>query len=134
MKVLVTGNLGYIGTVMVPFLLKAGHEVSGCDCDLYRRCTYPGGGRIIEVPTLRKDIRDLSVTDLKGFDAVIHLAALSNDPLGNLNPELTFQINHKGSVHVAELAKKAACSVSYLLRLAATMGPRARTWWMKRAI
>ncbi len=107
MKVLVTGNLGYIGTVMVPFLLKAGHEVSGCDCDLYRRCTYPGGGRIIEVPTLRKDIRDLSVTDLKGFDAVIHLAALSNDPLGNLNPELTFQINHKGSVHVAELAKKA---------------------------
>ena len=107
MKVLVTGNLGYIGTVMVPILLEAGHEVSGCDCDLYRRCTYAGGGSIREVPTLRKDIRDLSVTDLKGFDAVIHLAALSNDPLGNLNPELTFQINGKGSIHVAELAKKA---------------------------
>ena len=107
MKVLVTGNLGYIGTVMVPLLLKAGHEVSGCDCDLYRRCTYAGGGSITEVPTLRKDVRDLSVSDLKGFDAVIHLAALSNDPLGNLNPELTFQVNHKGSVHVAELSKKA---------------------------
>jgi nucleoside-diphosphate-sugar epimerase len=92
---------------MVPHLLKAGHEVFGCDCDLYRRCTYAGGHSIIEVPTLRKDVRDLSVTDLKGFDAVIHLAALSNDPLGNLNPELTFQINHEGSVHVAGLAKKA---------------------------
>ena len=65
------------------------------------------GAALLTFRTLRKDVRDLSVSDLKGFDAVIHLAALSNDPLGNLNPELTFQINHKASVHVAELSKKA---------------------------
>lgn len=107
MKALVTGNLGYIGTVMVPLLLKAGHEVHGCDSDFYRRCTFSCGGAMVDVPTLARDIRDLTVGDLEGFEAVIHLAALSNDPLGNLNPEITYEINHKGSVRVAELAKKA---------------------------
>jgi nucleoside-diphosphate-sugar epimerase len=107
MKVLVTGHLGYIGTVMVPMLLAAGHDVTGCDSDLYERCTYDVGGKIAAVPAYRKDVRDVTVGDLAGFDAVIHLAALSNDPLGDLNPDVTYSINHRASVRLAELAKKA---------------------------
>lgn len=107
MKILVTGHLGYIGTVMVPVLLQAGHEVIGCDSDLYERCTYEAGGRITDVPMLRKDIRDVTAADLTGVDAVIHLAALSNDPLSNINPDVTFSINHRGSVHLARMAKEA---------------------------
>jgi len=107
MKVLVSGHLGYIGTVMVPMLLQAGHEAVGCDSDLYERCTYAAGGKIVSVPALRKDIRDVVAADLKGIDAVIHLAALSNDPLGDLNPEVTFSINHQGSVSLAKAAKEA---------------------------
>src|SRR5258706_880843 len=106
MKVLVTGHLGYIGTVMVPMLAQAGHDVSGCDSDFYRRCTFAAGGEIFNVPTMSKDIRDLTAADVEGFDAVIHLAALSNDPLGNLNPDITYDINHRASVRLAELAKK----------------------------
>jgi nucleoside-diphosphate-sugar epimerase len=107
MKVLVTGHLGYIGTVMVPMLLKAGHDVTGCDSDLYARCTYWEGGEIAAVPRVQKDIRDIALGDLKGFDAIIHLAALSNDPLGDLNPDVTYSINHRAGVRLAELAKKA---------------------------
>ena len=107
MRVLVTGHLGYIGTVMVPMLIKAGHEVVGLDSDLYQSCTFEAGGEITEVPHIRKDVRDADVRDLDGFDAVIHLAALSNDPLGNLNPDTTYSINHRGSVHLARLAKAA---------------------------
>jgi nucleoside-diphosphate-sugar epimerase len=107
MKVLVSGHLGYIGTVMVPMLLQAGHETVGCDSDLYERCTYAAGGKIVSIPALRKDIRDVVAADLEGIDAVIHLAALSNDPLGDLNPEVTFSINHRGSVSLAKAAKEA---------------------------
>jgi nucleoside-diphosphate-sugar epimerase len=105
MRLLVTGHLGYIGTVMTPLLLKEGHEVVGLDSDLYSRCTFGSG--IANVPSIRKDIREVEVSDLKGFEAVLHLAALSNDPLGNLNPDLTFDINHRASVRLAECAKKA---------------------------
>jgi nucleoside-diphosphate-sugar epimerase len=105
MKVLVTGHLGYIGTVLTPMLSRAGHEVVGVDSDLYRGCTF--GEEPAPVPGMRKDIRDVTVEDLRGFDAVLHLAALSNDPLGNLNPELTFEINHRASVQLAERAKRA---------------------------
>jgi nucleoside-diphosphate-sugar epimerase len=107
MRVLVTGHRGYIGTVMVPMLLDAGHEVTGYDSDLYERCTFAIGGSIADVPSLRKDVRDVTVDDLVGFDAVIHLAALSNDPLGDLNPEITYDINHRASVRLATLAKRA---------------------------
>jgi nucleoside-diphosphate-sugar epimerase len=88
-------------------LIGAGHEVTGYDSDLYERCTYDAGGRQILVPAIRKDIRDVTPHDLEGFDAVIHLAALSNDPLGNLNPDITYEINHRGSVNVARAAKQA---------------------------
>ena len=107
MHVLVTGHLGYIGTVLTPMLVNAGHKVTGLDSDLYSRCTYVAGGEIREVPTIRKDVRDVEAADLVGFDAVLHLAALSNDPLGNLKPGITDEINHRASVRIAELAKKA---------------------------
>ena len=103
MRVLVTGHLGYIGTVMVPMLLAAGHEVVGLDSNLYENCTFAAGGSIVDVPHVRKDVRDVEVADFDGIDAVIHLAALSNDPLGNLNPEITYDINHRGSVQLAGL-------------------------------
>jgi nucleoside-diphosphate-sugar epimerase len=107
MKVFLTGHLGYIGTVMTPMLLAAGHDVTGCDSDFYGRCTFEQGGPIASVPTIFKDIRDLRPDDLEGYDAVIHLAALSNDPLSDLNRDATYAINHRGSVHVAETAKSA---------------------------
>ncbi|MBE9166045.1 SDR family oxidoreductase [Pleurocapsales cyanobacterium LEGE 06147] len=105
MRILVTGHKGYIGTVMVPMLLKKGYEVVGLDSDLYQRSTFGDG--IVEIPELRKDIRDVELKDLEGFEAVLHLAGLSNDPLGNLNPNLTHEINYLASVQLAKLAKQA---------------------------
>jgi nucleoside-diphosphate-sugar epimerase len=107
MHVLVTGHRGYVGTVMVPILLEAGHAVTGCDSELYERCSFGPGGPIAEVPGLRKDVRDMSPGDLEGFDAVIHLAALSNDPLSDLNPDITYDVNHRASVRLARMAKQA---------------------------
>ena len=108
MRVLVTGSNGYIGSVLVPLLFKGGHEVQGLDSDLYAECTY--GPSFPKFPFLRKDIRDVDLSDLKGYDAVIHLAALSNDPLSDLNPDLTFEINHAASVRLATLARGAGVS------------------------
>jgi len=113
MRVLVTGNNGYIGTVMVPMLLAEGFEVTGLDSDLFEGCIFGDAsvsGAISNIPYLRKDIRDVKLADLKGIDAVVHLCALSNDPLGNLNPKVTYEINHEGSVRLAKLAKKAGVS------------------------
>src|SRR5262245_46723708 len=107
MRVLVTGHQGYIGTVMTPMLLAAGHDVVGLDSDLYKRCTFAAGGEIVTVPSLSKDTRDVAPRDLDGFDAIIHLAALSNDPLGDLNPGLTYDINHLAGVRIAKMAKEA---------------------------
>jgi len=107
MRVLLTGHLGYIGTVLTPMLIQAGHEVVGFDSDLYALCTFSSGGEIYHVPTIRKDVRDAELADFSNFDAVLHLAALSNDPLGDLRPEITYQINHRASVHLATLAKRA---------------------------
>ena len=105
MKVLVTGHAGYIGTVLVPMFVQAGHEVVGLDTQLYRECTF--GAEPARVAEITKDLRDVETSDLEGFDAVVHLAALSNDPLGNLDPQLTFDINHLGSVRLARKAKEA---------------------------
>src|SRR5262245_55604765 len=107
MRVLVTGHLGYIGAVMVPMLQRSGHEVIGLDSDLYERCTFAVGGTIADVPHVRKDVRNVDRGDVYGIDAVIHLAALSNDPLGNLHAETTYSINHRASVRLAWLAKQA---------------------------
>lgn len=105
MNVLVTGHRGFIGTVMVPILLREGHQVTGLDTDLYRYCTY--GDEPVDVPSIDKDVRDVQKADLQGFDAIVHLAALSNDPLGNINPDLTYDINHRASVNIAEMARDA---------------------------
>jgi len=110
MRVLVTGNHGYIGAVMVPMLQAAGFEVCGLDSDLFEGCVFGDAsvtGEISNIPYLRKDIRDIELADLKGVDAVVHLCALSNDPLGNLNPKITYEINHEGSVKLAKLSKEA---------------------------
>ena len=110
MRVLVTGNRGYIGTVMVPMLQREGFDVVGLDSDLFDGCTFGDksiGGGIPDIPYVRKDIRDVELCDLREIDAVVHLAALSNDPLGNINPDMTYEINHKASVRLAKLAKKA---------------------------
>jgi nucleoside-diphosphate-sugar epimerase len=106
MRVLVTGNLGYIGTIMTPMLVQSGHEVVGLDSDLYARCTFSYAGEIHEVPTIHKDVRDVETEDLIGVDAVLHLAALSNDPLGNMKPGLTDEINHHASLRIAKIAKE----------------------------
>ncbi|MBV6451632.1 MAG: GDP-L-fucose synthase [Anaerolineales bacterium] len=108
MRILVTGHNGYIGTILAPILMNEGHQVVGMDSDLYRRCTF--GDETAHIDELRKDIRDVELADLDGFDAIIHLAALSNDPLGNLNPRLTYEINHIASVRLAELAKQVGVS------------------------
>jgi nucleoside-diphosphate-sugar epimerase len=105
MKILLTGHKGYIGAVAGPLLQSAGHEVVGLDADFFAGCDF--GPAPTEIPGIRKDMRDLDEGDLRGFDAVVHLAALSNDPLGNLDPQLTYEINHLASVRLAELSKAA---------------------------
>ena len=90
---------------MVPMLIDKGYDVVGLDTDLYARSTFGSG--IVEVPELKKDIRDIELKDVEGFEAVLHLAGLSNDPLGNLNPKLTEEINYQASVELAKLAKQA---------------------------
>jgi nucleoside-diphosphate-sugar epimerase len=105
MRVLVTGHKGYVGTVMVPMLVDAGHEVVGLDTNLYAAATY-GQEAPNNITEIIKDVRDVEAADLKGFDGIIHLAGLSNDPLGDLNPDLTYEINHLASVRLAKLAKE----------------------------
>jgi nucleoside-diphosphate-sugar epimerase len=110
MKVLVTGHRGYVGSVMVPMLLEEGYDVVGLDIDLYRRSTFGAESQLVDVPQIEKDLRDIEARDLEGIDAVFHLAALSNDPLGDLNEELTYDINWRASVKLAEAAKAAGVS------------------------
>jgi nucleoside-diphosphate-sugar epimerase len=105
MRVLVTGSRGYIGAVLVPMLLKAGHDVVGADTDYYSRCTFAGD--LADVPTRKADVRDASWSELSGCQAVIHLAGLSNDPLGDYKPALTEDINFRASVRLAQMAKRA---------------------------
>jgi nucleoside-diphosphate-sugar epimerase len=105
MKILLTGHKGYIGAVAGPVLRSAGHDVVGLDTDLYANCDF--GDVTSDIPEICKDLRDLTRADLTGFDAVLHFAALSNDPVGNLNPQLTYDINHLASVNLAKLAKEA---------------------------
>ena len=110
MRLLVTGHRGYIGAVLVPLLLEAGHDVTGLDTDLYDGCDF---GPLTEVPTIGRDVRDVrdvTSTDLEGFEAVLHLAAVSNDPVGELYADTTYDINERASVHLAREARAAGVS------------------------
>ncbi|MEN3271065.1 SDR family oxidoreductase [Pseudonocardia sp.] len=106
MRILLTGHQGYLGTVMAPILTAAGHELTGLDSGLFADCVL-GSLDTPDVPGLRTDLRDVRVEQLQGFDAVVHMAALSNDPLGSLAPEITYDINHHASTRLARLAKEA---------------------------
>ena len=108
MRILLTGSRGYIGSVMAPLMVAAGHDVVGLDTDLYRRSTFGPWRETIR--TIETDVRAVDASDLEGFDAVAHLAALSNDPLGDLDPELTYEINHLASVRLAVVAREAGVS------------------------
>ena len=105
MRVLLTGHQGFIGAVAVPMLIDAGHEVVGLDSGLFDDCRF-GSEEPPEVPAIRKDFRDVAPLDLEGFDAILHPAALSNDPLGNIDGDLTYDINLEGSVRLAKTAKE----------------------------
>ncbi len=105
MRVLVTGHDGYVGCLLVPLLRRAGHDVAGLDSGLYAGCAL--GREPDPVPAVARDIRDVQPGDLGGIDAVAHLAGISNDPLGDLNPEITYDVNHVGTVQLARAAKAA---------------------------
>jgi nucleoside-diphosphate-sugar epimerase len=108
MRVLLTGHQGYLGTVMAPLLAEAGHEVIGLDSGLFADCVL--GPPPNDPPGYRVDLRDVTAKQLSGVDAVVHLGALSNDPLGSLDPNLTYDVNHHASVRLARLAKDAGVS------------------------
>ncbi len=115
MRVLVTGTEGYLGCLLAPLLLEDGHDVVGLDTGYYK-AGWLCPGPLADSPhgvaprSLIKDIRDVTVADLRGVDAVVHMAELSNDPIGDLIGDVTFEVNHRGSVHLAECAKRAGVS------------------------
>jgi len=104
LRILLTGSRGYIGVVLAPMLEQAGHDVVGFDNDLFENCDF--GPAPKPIPTIRKDVRDVDPRDLESFEAVLHLAGISNDPLGDMNPACTYEINYHASVRLAQLAKQ----------------------------
>jgi len=104
-RVLVTGDRGYIGAVLVPFFRSNGHEVVGLDAGWYEGCDFGAITDIARTPP--RDIRDVTAEELEGFDAIVHLAAISNDPIGHLNPYATYSVNADGAIHIAAMAKQA---------------------------
>ncbi len=106
MKILVTGTEGYLGSLLPPLLIEKGHEVIGVDTGFYK-AGWLYNGTAVTAKTLSKDIRNIDKEDLQGVEAIVHMAELSNDPTGQLAPNITYEINHKGSIRLAELAKLA---------------------------
>jgi nucleoside-diphosphate-sugar epimerase len=104
MRILVTGHRGYIGSLLVDRVKAAGHDVVGVDTELYEECTF-GGNTLSKIPTIDRDIRELSRSDLEGIDGIAHLAGVCNDPLGDLLPDTTYDINYAATVRLAEIAK-----------------------------
>jgi nucleoside-diphosphate-sugar epimerase len=107
MNILITGTEGYLGSLLAPVLMERGHEVTGLDTGYYK-AGYLYNAKGNAPHTLAKDIRHVTLDDLRGFDAVVHMAELSNDPLGELDPDITYEINHKGTLHLANTAKAAS--------------------------
>ena len=125
-RVLVTGHRGYIGAVLVPLLLERGFEVAGCDTGLFDACAFEG--EPVPVPDLARDIRQLVRADFEGFDAVIHLAGLSNDPLGSFRPAVTFAINCDAAVRVASLAREAGVARFLFASTCSVYGAAGEDW------
>jgi nucleoside-diphosphate-sugar epimerase len=109
MRIFVTGSDGYLGSLLTPLLMEAGHEVTGCDTGFYNE-GWLFNDLQPRPQTLRKDIRAITVEDLRGYDAIVHMAELSNDPAGELAPDITYEINHRGSVRLARMAREANVS------------------------
>jgi nucleoside-diphosphate-sugar epimerase len=127
MKILVTGHSGYIGSVLTPLLINAGHEVVGIDSELFQECTF-GQDDGADVRCLNIDIRELGPVHLRGFDAVVHLAGVCNDPMGDLLPETTHEINHAATVRLAELAKKAGVKRFVFSSTCSVYGASSQDW------
>jgi nucleoside-diphosphate-sugar epimerase len=126
-RVLVTGHHGYIGAILVPLLVDAGHDVVGLDTYLYADCDF-GEDTTPAVPVIRKDVRDVLTDDLEDFEAVLHLAALSNDPIGDLNPECTYAVNHRAAVSLAGAAKRAGVERYLFSSSCSLYGAADRDW------
>ncbi|MEO1188557.1 MAG: SDR family oxidoreductase [Pseudomonadota bacterium] len=131
MKVMVTGHMGYVGAVLVPMLLERGHYVAGMDSGLFRDCAF--GAQTPPSRDLRVDIRNASAEDLAGFDAVIHLAALSNDPLGEIDPHLTHEINTVATEDLARAAKAAGASRFLFSSSCSSYGASGDAWLTEEA-
>jgi nucleoside-diphosphate-sugar epimerase len=127
MKVLVTGHRGYIGSILTQMLLEAGHEVVGIDTDLYGRCTF-GSDPTLVAPSIDCDIRELSSSHLRTFDAILHLAGVCNDPLGDLLPETTFSINERATIRLAELAVEAGVQRFIFSSTCSVYGAAVQDW------
>jgi nucleoside-diphosphate-sugar epimerase len=135
-RVLVTGHHGYIGSVLVPLFTAAGHDVVGLDTYLYEGCDFtpetaaepPAETSAEPAAAIRKDIRDVTAADLEGFHAVVHLAALSNDPMGELNPRCTYAVNHEASVTLARAAKQAGVERFLFSSSCSLYGAAERDW------
>jgi nucleoside-diphosphate-sugar epimerase len=119
MRVLVDGDRGYIGSVLVPFVEEAGHEVVGLDVGWYDGCDFGAQPEGYEQRT--GDIRDVTPDEVEGFDAIIHLAAISNDPIGHLSPEATYSVNARGAVHMAQMPRRLGSLVFSSRRRARSM-------------
>lgn len=131
MRILVTGCHGYIGSVLSPLLEGAGYEVLGLDADFFKSCVH--GEKPPAFRSLKRDLREVAADDLIGIDAVVHLAALSNDPLGNLDAELTYDINHRASIQLARLAKEAGVSRFVFSSSCSTYGASGDDWLTEAA-
>ena len=124
MRVLVTGSHGYIGSVVAPLLAEAGHDVVGLDTFFYRGCDF--GSEVGQVESLSRDVREVAPAELEGFDAIVHLAALSNDPVGDLDAGLTAEINCDATLRLARAAREAESAGSCSPRPARCTAPRRR--------
>src|SRR6185312_8306097 len=127
MRVLVTGHRGYIGSVLTELLQQAGHAVVGVDSNLYEPCTF-GGNAAAEFPTISTDIRELKPAGLAGIDAIAHLAGVCNDPLGDLMPETTLEVNYQATVDLARRAKAAGVRRFVFSSTCSVYGAAGKDW------